>query len=128
MVGIGDGSTTYYAIQRIKEKLSLGKLENVIILPLTDKVKKTCISFSLPTTDWDWDAHLGIESVDPPNLDLVISGADEIDVKFNMIKGANGSLFREKLATAFANKIVVICDDSKLSKNLGPGVPLPIEV
>ena len=84
VVGIGDGSTTYYAIQRIKEKLSTGKLENVIVLPFTNKVKKTCISLSVPVTEWDWDAHLGIESVDPPNLDLVISGVDEIDVKFNM--------------------------------------------
>ena len=128
VVGIGDGSTTYYAIKRIQEKLSTGKLENVIVLPLTDKIKKTCISFNIPTTEWDWDAHLGTETVNPPNLDLVISGVDEIDVKFNMIKGGNGSLFREKLATAIAKKIVVICDDSKLSKNLGPGVPLPVEI
>ena len=131
VVGIGDGTTTYYAIKRLNDALLKGKVENVVVLPFTDSVRKSCISFNLPLAEWDWAGPTDkredlLSSV--PTVDLVICGADEIDSKFNMIKGANGTLARERIASTVAKKILVVCDDSKLSKSLGPGMPLPVEI
>ena len=60
-------------------------------------------------------------------LDLVIDGADEVDSQFRAIKGGGGALFREKIAAAAADRMIVIVDSSKPVGTLGR-FPLPVEV
>src|SRR5262249_50961170 len=60
-------------------------------------------------------------------LDLVIDGADEVDVAGRMIKGAGGALLREKVLASIARTLVIAIDPSKLVERLGAR-PLPVEV
>ena len=61
------------------------------------------------------------------SIDLTIDGADEIDDKFQMIKGGGGALFREKILASSSKKMIVIVDHTKVVKKLGTHA-LPIEV
>ena len=60
-------------------------------------------------------------------LDLVIDGTDEFDRRMNLIKGGGGALLQEKLVASAAEKMIVICDNSKRVRTLG-AFPLPVEV
>ena len=62
-----------------------------------------------------------------PHLDLTIDGADEIDPRLGLIKGAGGALLYEKIVAAATARLVIIADSSKLVSALG-GVPVPVEV
>ena len=39
-----------------------------------------------------------------PDIDIVFDGADQIDSKFNMIKGGGGALLKEKILITAAKK------------------------
>ena len=40
------------------------------------------------------------------NIDIVIDGADETDMKLNLIKGGGGALLQEKIVASNSNKTV----------------------
>ncbi|MEW6222395.1 MAG: ribose-5-phosphate isomerase RpiA [Candidatus Hadarchaeota archaeon] len=61
-------------------------------------------------------------------LDLAIDGADEVDPKFNMIKGHGGAHTREKLVAAAAKRLVIVVDSTKLVLRIGERSPVPVEV
>lgn len=42
-----------------------------------------------------------------PSIDVVFDGADQLDSKFNMIKGGGGALLREKILHSTAKTIVI---------------------
>lgn len=60
-------------------------------------------------------------------LDLTVDGADEADRDLNLIKGGGGALLREKIVATASNRMVVVCDGSKLVQRLGR-FALPVEV
>ena len=60
-------------------------------------------------------------------LDVYVDGADEVDPRFNLIKGGGGALTSEKIVANNAKKFICIVDESKLVQKLGK-FPLPIEV
>jgi len=114
-VGLGSGSTSRYAIEKLGEMVSDGlKIRAVATSRKTEALAR----------------ELFIPVVDPSTLDsidIAIDGADEVDQKGNLIKGGGGSLLREK-AIAFASKSFhVIVDDSKLVVTLGAR-RLPVEI
>jgi len=61
-------------------------------------------------------------------IDLAIDGADEIDPKKNLIKGGGGAHAREKYIDYFAERFIVVADESKLVQSLGQKFPVPVEV
>ncbi|MDP9462531.1 MAG: ribose 5-phosphate isomerase A [Thermoproteota archaeon] len=61
-----------------------------------------------------------------PEIDLVFDGADEIDAKFNMIKGGGGAPLREKIVHSAANQIVIAAESSKFVPTFS--WPVPIEI
>lgn len=84
IIGLGTGSTAYYAIKKVGEMVRNGL-----------KIK------AVPTSKETADLALseGIELIDlaeAKSLDLTIDGADEVDPDFNLIKGGGGALLREK--------------------------------
>ncbi len=114
-LGLGTGSTAYYFVEEV------GKL-----------VKKgynlTCVSTSNRTTEQA--LGLGIKVVDVneiERLDLVVDGADEVDVNKNGVKGGGGALFREKIVANMADKCIWVVDKSKMVDKLG-GFKLPVEI
>jgi ribose 5-phosphate isomerase A len=63
-------------------------------------------------------------------LDLSFDGADEVDQNLVLIKGGGGCLTQEKIIASCSKRYVIVCDFSKISKNLGDqwtkGVPIEV--
>jgi ribose 5-phosphate isomerase A len=60
-------------------------------------------------------------------MDLDVDGADEVDPKFNLIKGGGGAHTREKIIASASKEFIVIVDRSKMVSRLG-NFPVPLEV
>ena len=118
VVGLGTGSTAYFAVERLGQKLKSGELKDIIAIPTSERTREQAESLGIPL------CTLNEKSV----LDVAIDGADEVDPNLALVKGGGGALLREKMVEVMAKKFVVIVDDSKLCKGLGPGFPLPIEI
>ncbi|RQD77178.1 MAG: ribose-5-phosphate isomerase RpiA [Halanaerobium sp. MSAO_Bac5] len=115
MIGLGTGSTAYYAIKKVGEMVRNGL--NVKAVPTS---KETA----------DLAAEEGIELIElseVEKLDITIDGADEVDPDFNLIKGGGGALLREKIVAAATERLIIIVDESKLVNKLGDFL-LPVEV
>ncbi len=114
-VGLGSGSTVYYAIKRIGDLAAEGL--NVM-----------CVSTSTSTTNLALDCGLKLVDLDHiSGIDITIDGADEIDTQLNGIKGGGGALLFEKIVALSSTRNIWIADSSKLVQKLGQ-YPLPIEV
>ena len=61
-----------------------------------------------------------------PHTDIVFDGADQIDKKFNMIKGGGGALLREKILISAAKKVVIVADASKFVPSFSRSVPIEV--
>ncbi|WP_318035997.1 ribose 5-phosphate isomerase A [Halobacillus shinanisalinarum] len=59
-------------------------------------------------------------------IDVAIDGADEI-AEGQLVKGGGGSLVREKIIDAYAGRLIIIADSTKVVPQLG-AFPLPVEV
>mmetsp|Transcript_27114 Transcript_27114/g.33669 ORF Transcript_27114/g.33669 Transcript_27114/m.33669 type:complete len:244 (-) Transcript_27114:435-1166(-) len=118
VVGLGTGSTAYFAVERVGEKLKSGELKNILAIPTSIRTKEQAESLGIPLVTLDTHS----------SLDVAIDGADEVDPNLNLVKGGGGALFREKIVEERAAKFIVIVDESKLCDGLGPGFPLPVEI
>jgi ribose 5-phosphate isomerase A len=61
-------------------------------------------------------------------IDLTVDGADEVDERLDLIKGAGGALLREKIVAQASRREIIMVDESKLSPRLGTRTLLPVEV
>jgi len=116
VVGLGTGSTVFYAIKKIGERVKNGL--DIIGIPTSVETEKLAkqIGIQLSTLE------------EHPVIDVTIDGADEIDKKLNLIKGMGGALLREKIVASASKKEIIIADDSKLVDMLGTKSPLPVEI
>jgi len=115
-IGLGTGSTAYWAIEKIGEKVN------------KEKWKIRAIATS--TRSEEQARRLGIPIVDFSSfktIDVTIDGADEVDAKLQLIKGGGGALLREKIVATNSKHMIVVADESKWVKCLGR-FPLPVEV
>mgnify|MGYP001160650156 CR=1 FL=1 len=114
-VGLGSGSTVYYAVIRLGELVKEG-------------LNITCVSTSSTTTALAKECGIKLIRLDETNsIDLTIDGADELDSQLNGIKGGGGALLFEKIVALYSEKNIWIADSSKLVDTLGK-FPLPLEV
>lgn len=70
----------------------------------------------------------GLKLVDAnrvPDIDVVFDGADQVDGKFNMIKGGGGALLREKIVHSSAKQIVIAAESTKYLSTFS--WPVPVE-
>lgn len=114
-VGLGSGSTAYYAIQKIGEMVKEGLKIRAVATSL--KSERLAKQLSIPVYD---PFHID-------SIDIAIDGADEADSKGNLIKGGGGSLLREKIIAYASKKFYVMIDESKLVDRLGK-FPLAVEI
>jgi ribose 5-phosphate isomerase A len=115
VVGLGTGSTAYFAVVALGERVKAG-------------LKITGIPTSLQTADLARAVGIPLTTLDEhPEIDVTIDGADEIDSKLNLIKGGGGALTREKVIATASKKMVVVADSGKVVAVLGK-FPLPVEV
>ncbi len=115
LIGLGTGSTAYFAIERTGQMIARGA--HIRAVPTSLATAALCEHFGVPTIPVPRDARLAV----------AIDGADEIDPRFDLIKGGGGALFREKIVALVAERFVVVADASKRVATLG-AFPLPLEV
>lgn len=114
-VGLGSGTTMYYAVKALGERVKQGL--NIVGIPTSNQTAEWAKEFGVPLTDFQ----------EVQELDLAIDGADEVDRNLQLIKGGGGALFREKVVANAAKEFLVIVDESKLVDHLGE-FQLPVEV
>jgi ribose 5-phosphate isomerase A len=115
-LGLGTGSTTFFAIEAIGELVKKGyELRGV---PTSVASEQQAMRCGIPLTSLD--------NVD--RIDLTIDGADEVDDDLNLIKGLGGALLREKIVAYASEQEIIIVDEAKMVKTLGTKSPLPLEV
>jgi len=116
LVGLGTGDTASYAVREIGARVKGGlKVSGVATSERTAMLAR----------------QLGIPLVsleDVERLDLTVDGADEIDPKLRLIKGAGGALLREKLVARVSRRVVILGDADKRVTHLGERVKLPVEL
>jgi len=118
VVGLGTGSTAYYAVERLGQKIKNGQVVDIVAIPTSTKTEQQAKSWGIPLVTLD--TH--------PALDVAIDGADEVDSQLNLVKGRGGALLREKMVEVEARKLVIIVDESKLVSGLGITGAMPVEV
>ncbi len=106
VIGLGTGSTVYYALERLSGRISDGL--QVSGVPTSFQTARRAREYGIPLTTLDED----------PVLDLAIDGADQVDMHLRLIKGRGAALTREKCVAAASRSFVVIIDEQK------SGVPL----
>ena len=121
-LGLGTGSTAIHAVRRIGELLAQGALRDIRAFATSLQTEIECEKLNIP--------YYTLNSREMASgLDLTIDGADEVDLKNNLIKGGGGALLIEKIAAYASTQFAVVVDESKLTENrLGSGFRIPVEV
>ena len=115
IVGLGTGSTAYFAVVALGERVKAGL--KIMGIPTSVQTADLARSVGIPLTTLD----------EHPEIDITIDGADEFDPKLNLIKGGGGALTREKVIATASKKMVVVADSGKVVPTLGK-FPLPVEI
>ena len=115
VVGLGTGSTAYFAVTALGERVKAGL--KIVGIPTSTQTADLARAVGIPLTTLD----------EHPEIDITIDGADEIDSKLNLIKGGGGALLREKVVASASKKMVVVADSGKVVSVLGK-FPLPVEI
>ena len=117
VVGLGSGSTAAFAIREIGRRI---REENLKVLGVSTSYQSyiLAVECGIPIT------NLG----EHPQIDLDIDGADQIDRDLNLIKGGGGALLREKVVASAAKEVIIVADETKLSRRLGENRVIPLEV
>ena len=115
IVGLGTGSTVFYFVHALAEKVKEGL--NIEMVSTSIQTVELAKSLGLVIKE--------LEEID--HIDLAVDGVDEIDKNFNAIKGGGAALFREKIVADIAEKIIWIFDESKDVEKLG-NFNLPVEI
>jgi ribose 5-phosphate isomerase A len=115
VVGLGTGSTAYFTVVALGERVKAGL--KIIGIPTSLQTGELARAVGIPVTTLD----------EHPEIDITIDGADEVDPRLNLIKGGGGALLREKVVAAASRKMVVVADSGKVVSALGK-FPLPVEV
>lgn len=114
-VGLGTGSTAYWAIQNLGQRVRQGL--NIKAVPTSIESERLAKKLGIP---------LAVLS-EINEVDITIDGADEISHNLDLIKGGGGALLREKLVASISKQLVIIADETKWIRNLG-AFPLPVEI
>jgi ribose 5-phosphate isomerase A len=111
-VGLGTGSTVHFTI------VALGEAGLDIVCTATShRTHELATSLGLKVVAPDELGH----------LDICIDGADEVDPDANLTKGGGGAHTREKVVASMADTFIVVVDESKMVRALGPfGTPLEV--
>ena len=114
-VGLGTGSTVYWTIQKLGERVKEGLSFQAV--PTSKETEALAKQLSIPL--------ISLNEIEI--LDITIDGADEINLNLQLIKGGGGALLREKIVASSSKELIIIADESKLVTHLGT-FPLPVEI
>jgi ribose 5-phosphate isomerase A len=115
-VGLGTGSTAYWAIEKIGEKVNKEGWK-IKAIATSIRSEEQALGLGIPIVNFSTTR----------SIDVTIDGADEVDGCLQLIKGGGGALLREKIVATNSLQMIVVADESKWVKTLGK-FPLPVEV
>jgi ribose 5-phosphate isomerase A len=114
VLGLGTGSTVFYALERLSSRVCEGlKISGV---PTSYQTALLARESGIPLTTLD----------EAPVLDLAIDGADQADGQLRLIKGRGAALTREKCVAAAALRFIVVIDEQKKVPLLSGLVPVEV--
>jgi ribose 5-phosphate isomerase A len=113
VVGLGTGTTAYFVVEEIGRRIREEGLQ-VRGVPTSAETERLARERGIPLTDLS------------ETPDVAIDGADEIDPRRALTKGAGGAITREKCVAVAALRFVIVADDSKVVRRLA--WPAPVEV
>jgi ribose 5-phosphate isomerase A len=113
-IGLGTGSTAYWAIRRVGERVAAGA--DLTAVATSAATERLCEELGIP-----------LVGLLEREMDVAIDGADEVAPDFALTKGGGGALFREKAVALAARRFVIIVDAGKLVPHLG-AFPTPVEI
>jgi ribose 5-phosphate isomerase A len=113
VIGLGSGSTVGFIVREMAE---LPDKESIEFMPTSLQIKLEAEKCSLRIAD---ENRI-------PQIDIAFDGADQIDSKFNMIKGGGGALLREKILISAAKKVVIVADAPKFVQSFSRSVPIEV--
>ncbi|HZK88745.1 MAG TPA: ribose-5-phosphate isomerase RpiA [Stellaceae bacterium] len=117
VVGLGTGSTAFFVVQGLGERVSQGL--KIVGVPTSERTAAQARSLKIPLSSL----------AENPAIDLTIDGADEVERgSLNLIKGLGGALLREKIVAAASRQLVIVVDQEKLVGRLGDHTPVPVEI
>jgi ribose 5-phosphate isomerase A len=117
VVGLGTGSTAYFAIEALIRRVGQGL--HIVGIATSERSAVQAREGGIPLTTF----------AEHRRLDLTIDGADEIAAgSLDLIKGLGGALLREKIVAAASDRLVIVADKRKLVERLGGTAKLPVEV
>ena len=115
VVGLGTGSTAYYAIRKLGELARQGmEIKGVCT---SEQTRDLAREYGIPVVDIE----------DAKYIDLTIDGADEVDPDGQGIKGGGGALLYEKIVASNSRQNIWVVEKRKLVPQLGD-FPLPVEI
>lgn len=117
VVGLGTGSTAYWFVDELGQRIKNGTLKHIVGVPTSKQTARQARQLGIPLTNLD----------DVNQIDVLVDGADECLENFNGIKGGGGALLIEKLVAQYSNKIIWIVTEEKVVEKLG-AFPLPVEI
>jgi len=118
ILGLGSGSTAALMIKSLAQEIRSGKLQNIRGVATSFQSEVLALELEIPLIDW----------ASVSQIDLAIDGADEVDPRFQLIKGGGACHVREKLVASKANQLLIVVDETKLVQNLNLSFPLPVEI
>lgn len=113
-VGLGTGSTAYWAIERVGQRIASG--ERITAVPTSSETERLCRTLGIPLA----------ALLDQP-MPVAIDGADEVAPDWSLTKGGGGALFREKAVALACDRYIVVVSEPKIVPALGR-FPLPLEI
>lgn len=121
LLGLGTGSTAKCAIIEIGKRIETGEIKDIIGFPTSEETRKLAEKIGIKI--------INSQNLNNQKLDWGFDGADEIVLASKWaIKGAGGAMTSEKAVAGVCKKLILIVDESKVSKNLGEKRAVPIEV
>jgi ribose 5-phosphate isomerase A len=114
-LGLGSGSTAEIFLRLLGERVKEGL--DVKGVPTSQRTAEVAHEAGVPLIE--------VDHVD--QIAVTVDGADEVDGRFQLIKGGGACLLREKIIANASDLMVVMVDESKLVDTLGR-FPLPVEV
>ena len=118
ILGLGSGSTAALMIEALALKIKSGEIKDVVGVTTSFQGEVLASELGIPLKS--------LSAVS--GIDLAIDGADEVDPKFQLIKGGGACHVQEKLVAALAKKFIVVVDSTKLVEKLNLDFKLPVEV
>ncbi len=116
-VGLGTGSTAWFAIEALAIRVRAGLTIEAIATSERSAAQARASGIKV------------VSFAERRRLDLTIDGADQIARRsLALIKGLGGALLREKIVAAASDRLIIVADDRKLVDRLGETTPVPVEV